>query len=281
MLVHGRRSSSRFLVRSHHTSTPIPLSPHPHTPTPADPAVIAASLQDSTDLEVSDANDAVRRTAPLPSEDDSDTRCIYAKGPFPSDSTLDALQTFFAGFGTVKHLQMRRTRGKGEHAFKGSVFVEFATKAEADGFLAAWKGESNKPAYGGVPLVNVETKTAYVARKKAEILERRAKKMGDKTTAKAAAVGARVAAEAKEGEGEGSSSSSSSSAAAEAPKAGEKRAFDRTITPGVLVKVTGLGPAATRDALSAYFAGLGEGVQAKYVDMDLSNAAAIVRFTVR
>eukprot|EP00158_Paraphelidium_tribonemae_P010389 Partr_v1_DN5710_c0_g1_i1_m2378 putative La ribonucleoprotein domain family, member 7 len=157
-----------------------------------DPAVIAASLQDSVDLEVAGDNNAVRRTHPLPSEDDSDTRCVYAKGPFPSDSTLDALQSFFAGFGAVKHLQMRRTRGKGEHTFKGSVFVEFATKAEADGFLAAWKGDA-KPAYGGVPLVNVETKTAYVTRKKAEILERRAKKMADKTTTKAAAVGARAA----------------------------------------------------------------------------------------
>jgi hypothetical protein len=271
--------------------SPAPCSRSP--PPPADPAVIAASLQDSVDLEVAGDNNAVRRTHPLPSEDDSDTRCVYAKGPFPSDSTLDALQSFFAGFGAVKHLQMRRTRGKGEHTFKGSVFVEFATKAEADGFLAAWKGDA-KPAYGGVPLVNVETKTAYVTRKKAEILERRAKKMADKTTTKAAAVGARAAkggaegaakAEGGEDAGEAASSSSSSSSAAAAeggaPKAGEKRAFDRTVTPGVLVKVAGLGPAATRDALTAYLNGLGDGVQAKYVDMDLANASAIVRFTVR
>lgn len=184
----------------------------------------------------------MRRAHALPSEDDADERSIYAKGPFPADTTLEALQAFFEPFGAVKHIQMRRTgvaskAAGGERIFKGSVFVEFASKAQAEAFLAAWKSaeEGKKPSFGGVPLLNVEAKTAYVTRKRAEALDRRAKRIAEKTSAKAA-----LAADRAEGAGGDDKDG-------EGGKKAEKKPFDRTITPGCIVKISGLGPAATRE----------------------------------
>ena len=95
----------------------------PHSRCPGVPT-IAASLEDSTELELSDDKLAVRRTRALPADDDSDERSIYAKGPFPAATTLEALQAFFGAYGTVNRVYMRRFRSK-EKVFKGSVFVEF------------------------------------------------------------------------------------------------------------------------------------------------------------
>jgi lupus La protein len=58
-----------------------------------------------------------------------DARSLYAS-PFPYDASLDALTAFFAAHGTVRCVRMRRHLSSKD--FKGSVFVEFATKEEAD-----------------------------------------------------------------------------------------------------------------------------------------------------
>lgn len=74
-----------------------------------------------------------------------DERSLYAS-PFPFDATLDALSEFFRAQGgaTVQCVRMRRHLASKD--FKGSCFVEFGSKEEADkvgvgvkvGVLPAW-----------------------------------------------------------------------------------------------------------------------------------------------
>ena len=139
---------------------------------------LPAALEDSDDLELSKDKTSVRRVKPLPSEDDSDARSVYVKAPFPTSTTLDTLQTFFAPYGPVARIHMRRTRGKDATAgiFKGSVFVEWATKDACNAFTEAVK-EEGKVLFDGRPLQTVEMKLAYFERKKAE---RDAQKAADK-----------------------------------------------------------------------------------------------------
>ena len=87
---------------------------------------MAAALEDSSELELSDDKLAIRRTRPLPADDDSDSRCIYAKAPFPATTTLEELYAFFGEHGDVRRIYMRRMRSR-EKTFKGSVFVEYGT----------------------------------------------------------------------------------------------------------------------------------------------------------
>lgn len=53
-----------------------------------------------------------------------EARSLYA-APFPFDTGLDQLQTFFSQEGAVRSVRLRRHLGTAD--FKGSVFVEFQT----------------------------------------------------------------------------------------------------------------------------------------------------------
>lgn len=102
---------------------------------------LAAALESSAELELSADKTAVRRIRPLPEDDDSENRSIYVKGPFPSTATLDQMQAFAKTLGNVKRVVMRRVRAP-EKPFKGSLFIEFATEAEAKTVVEnAAKGE--------------------------------------------------------------------------------------------------------------------------------------------
>lgn len=87
-----------------------------------------------------------------------DARSLYAR-PFPMDSDIDNLTNFFSTHAPVNCVRMRRVLGN-KH-FKGSVFVEFASQADADKVLAM------KLEYQGAEL-HLEKKLDYLARKKAE-----------------------------------------------------------------------------------------------------------------
>ncbi|CAB3989918.1 la homolog, partial [Paramuricea clavata] len=54
---------------------------------------------------------------------------------FPETTTLDELEEFFEDKGKCVNIKMRKTLGE-IRTFKGSVFVEFETKEEADAFVA-------------------------------------------------------------------------------------------------------------------------------------------------
>lgn len=82
------------------------------------------------------------------------------------DATLDALQTFAAAHGTPKRVIMRRLRSK-EKSFKGSVFIEYASPAEAEAFLQAHA--EGKVTFEGKPVEKAQAMRAYFDRKKAEV----------------------------------------------------------------------------------------------------------------
>lgn len=105
----------------------------------ADTDVIANALRksDAGLVEISEDNKKIRRVSskPLPentfeARQAAKSKTIYCKG-FPKDSSLDQLEEFFASYGKVIYLVMRKDL---ERSFKGSVFVEFSTVDEAKAF---------------------------------------------------------------------------------------------------------------------------------------------------
>lgn len=124
---------------------------------------------------------------PLPEDDTSTPRTLYAKGPFPNDVTLEALQTWAAQFGAVDRVVMRRLRNK-EKTFKGSVFVEFSDEASVAAALAA-AGKEGGVTFEGKPVEKLESYESYRARKNAERQSRIAEKAGTKAAKVAAALG--------------------------------------------------------------------------------------------
>ncbi|KAF8124376.1 hypothetical protein EV363DRAFT_1354325 [Boletus edulis] len=106
---------------------------------------ILRALKTSTQLEVDEKGDNVRRTAELQKPKDQFGRSVYAKGFGKEEPGLQQeLEAFFEQYGGVNAVRMRRVDGKKE--FKGSVFVEFADMTGVEAFLSvepkpSWKGE--------------------------------------------------------------------------------------------------------------------------------------------
>ncbi|RGP76782.1 lupus la [Fusarium longipes] len=101
-------------------------------------AVIAA-LKDSKFLELSgeEGEEEVKRKTPYQplntSKSKVEAATVYAKGfGDETPNTQFDLESFFAQFGEVKGIKLRRTN---EGLFKGSVFVTFADEEEANKFL--------------------------------------------------------------------------------------------------------------------------------------------------
>ncbi|XP_046556002.1 lupus La protein-like isoform X2 [Haliotis rubra] len=139
-----------------------------------DHGVICAALKKSASglMEVAEDNTKIRRSLDKPMPDNTkerreevSARCVYAKG-FPEDRTLDELQEFFNKQGEVESISMRRIPKTKD--FKGSVFVVFANKEDAEKFV---KAESLK--YGETELIR-SFKEDYFKRKNEE--KRQAKK---------------------------------------------------------------------------------------------------------
>ncbi|XP_067687096.1 lupus La protein-like [Haliotis asinina] len=139
-----------------------------------DCGVICAALRKSASglMEVAEDNLKIRRSPDKPIPDNTkerreemSARCVYAKG-FPEDLTLDGLQEFFSKQGPVESISMRRIPKTKD--FKGSVFVVFAKKEDAETFVNA---ESLK--YGETELIR-SFRDDYFKRKNEE--KRQAKK---------------------------------------------------------------------------------------------------------
>jgi lupus La protein len=90
---------------------------------------VAEALRASESLVVSDDGRRVRRAQPIPPLEEAaravDARSLYA-GPFPYDTTLDAVTAFFSRVAAVNCVRMRRHATSKD--FRGSVFVEFASE---------------------------------------------------------------------------------------------------------------------------------------------------------
>lgn len=116
-------------------------------------SAVVAALRDSKVLEVSgeEGSELIKRKTPYKPMSEGKAKVeassIYAKGfgEENPDTQFD-LESFFAQFGEVKGLKLRRTNNG---LFKGSVFVTFADEETAKKFIAAepkptWKGNDLK-----------------------------------------------------------------------------------------------------------------------------------------
>ncbi|KIK92873.1 hypothetical protein PAXRUDRAFT_12982 [Paxillus rubicundulus Ve08.2h10] len=100
------------------------------------PEFILRALKTSTDLEVDDKEENVRRRTEVQKPKDQFERSVYAKGFGKEEPGLQKeLEEFFEKYGKVNAVRMRRVDGKKD--FKGSVFVEFADMESVDAFLNA------------------------------------------------------------------------------------------------------------------------------------------------
>ena len=141
-----------------------------------DKDVIAGALLKSTAklLEVSEDKSKLRRNPekPLPELSDARkqeiiSRSVYIKGFPKENTTLDVLLEFLKEFGKTDNVQMRNYHDKVEDKwkFKGSIFVTFPTKDEADAFI---KLESVK--HGDEELIR-KWQADYLEEKKIEMKE--------------------------------------------------------------------------------------------------------------
>ncbi|KAK2595916.1 hypothetical protein QQS21_006511 [Conoideocrella luteorostrata] len=116
-------------------------------------SAVVAALRDSKALEISgeEGSEVVKRKTPYKPMTEGKAKVeastVYIKGfgDENPDTQFD-LESFFAQFGEVKGLKLRRTN---ENLFKGSVFVTFADEETAKKFIAAepkpsWKGHDLK-----------------------------------------------------------------------------------------------------------------------------------------
>ncbi|XP_050685458.1 la protein homolog [Leptidea sinapis] len=140
-----------------------------------DTDVIANALSKSTSglLEISEDNNKVRRNPELPIPEMNEerrkelsSRTIYAKG-FPKDAVLDDILTFFKKFNDVENIIMRRyqDRQTKKKNFKGSVFVTFKTKEQAQKLIE----EKDSLKYNDTQLI-ILWQEEYVNKKQEEYL---------------------------------------------------------------------------------------------------------------
>ncbi|KAK2613920.1 hypothetical protein N8I77_000788 [Diaporthe amygdali] len=124
---------------------------------------VVKALRDSQFLVISgdEGSETVARKVPYKSSKPGDKFpvSVYVKG-FGEEkpSTQFDIEAFFAKFGPVNAIRLRRTD---DHLFKGSVFAEFDTEEDAKAFLALdpppkWEGQDLK----------IMSKRAYVDEKK-------------------------------------------------------------------------------------------------------------------
>ncbi|XP_055701539.1 la protein homolog [Phlebotomus papatasi] len=149
-----------------------------------DPDVVCKALDKSTSapkiVEISEDRTKMRRHPenPLPEQNEEtrkevQSRTVYVKG-FPVESTIEDLLEYFQPFEKVINIQMRRRPDKkdGEtvHVFKGSCFVTFSTREQAQEFISKEKVE-----YKETDLIRM-FKADYLEKSKLEHAEEKKKK---------------------------------------------------------------------------------------------------------
>lgn len=201
------------------------------------------AIEASADLEMSSDRKQVKAAHPIPEQDDSDDRTVYIKAPFPSTSTLESLQDFAKAYGKCLRIVMRKHMG-GDKLFRGSAFFEFSTIVEANEAHALFK--TGKLTFEGRAVEKCELLKAYKNRKRIEM-----DKKHNRESKK----------EAKE-------------AKAVAPVIPE-RVFEKTLTPGVIVRLSQLGPSATMETLTGFLQQVGE---LKFAEFDPAAKTAYLRW---
>eukprot|EP01028_Stygiella_incarcerata_P004899 TRINITY_DN2123_c0_g1_i1.p1 TRINITY_DN2123_c0_g1~~TRINITY_DN2123_c0_g1_i1.p1 ORF type:complete len:387 (-),score=137.48 TRINITY_DN2123_c0_g1_i1:204-1253(-) len=179
---------------------------------------VVEAVRGSKELILSEDEKMVRRVAPLPEEDVTIPRSIYAK-KFAPDATIESISEFFAPHGTVQSVRLRRFKDK---TFKGSVYVEFLSPEEAKSVL-----EKKLSVQEGVPLIMM-TKAAHIQEMKDEM-----KKRNERRNAMKEKKGKRAEEEAEE-------------------------TFERILVPGLLLEVTSIPSKCSRDTLIEIFRQMGQ-----------------------
>lgn len=143
------------------------------------PAIIKALKKSKNKLiEISEDETEIRRdpSKPLPEMNEErraelTTRTLYMKG-FTKDTKLDDILDFFNKMTTVENVVMRNYQDKATKSwiFKGSVFVVFPTRDDAENLL---KRESVK--YGDTELIKM-WQADYYEQKRKERLEQKSQK---------------------------------------------------------------------------------------------------------
>lgn len=97
-----------------------------------DANAVAAAVEASDEVVLSDDRLSIRRKVPLPEEDLSKQRSVYVKGfdPEDPDATIDGIQEFFSRYGRVLYVRLRRDHETKQ--FKGSCFVEYEDREKAE-----------------------------------------------------------------------------------------------------------------------------------------------------
>ncbi|CAI5437637.1 unnamed protein product [Caenorhabditis angaria] len=164
-------------------------------------------------------------------------RTVYMKG-FPQDSQLDQIMSWAQQFGELENVLMRRL-GKEDRIFKGSAFVTYKTREEAE---VAQKSDAK---FGEIELVKM-MQDDYWALKNKETKESRA------------------AAKAAKG-------NKSATENAEKEKARNVARFDK----GLILAIDGLGEQATVDTIKTFFKQYGS---VGYVAHENNSSTAEIRF---
>lgn len=124
-----------------------------------DAKVVAESLLESAEVQLSADLSKVRRARGLPQADESKLTMVYLKG-FPSDATLEQLEAWGPN-GDVARYVMRRDL---KRRFKGSVFLEMKSR---DAALAIVRQHNEKPLeFHGKPLIAVMMRDDYLRKKR-------------------------------------------------------------------------------------------------------------------
>lgn len=200
--------------------------------------IVAALKTSPSLLKVSEDGTKVKRTIPLPEKIDVNELCSYAKG-FKEDTTLDEVEAFFnALLQEGEKLACVRMRRMKDRKFKGSVFLEFSTKAAAEriaGLTVKFTGQEE-------PLLMM-TKEKYMAMKKEENANKSNKKRKTEDDLD--------------------------------DSKGKEEEVDETFTEGLIVHVSGLTEEASRETIKECFEGAGAKVA--FVEYSRGQPAGYIR----
>ncbi|CEH16985.1 related to lhp1-rna binding protein [Ceraceosorus bombacis] len=113
----------------------------------------AMQLQEDPLVEVDESKTKIRRKRELVPKKDAFARSAYVKGFGEETGELQKdLEAFFAEYGDIAQVRMRRDKGRG---FKGSVFVEFHNFKELQEFVQLGQkadDDDERPKWEGHPL---------------------------------------------------------------------------------------------------------------------------------
>lgn len=258
----------------------------------ATPAALAAAVTPSTALVLDDTRALVRRATPLPPPDkipDWRTRSVYVRGWKPNtiEPTVETVREAFSPYGTVTSVRVRRWMAddKKRH-FRGSVFVEFDADEAADRVLA----EDNHTIQ--VAVADTLVDTTKMAAEAPPAASAAAPNAG--STATDAPAGPEmetitltvmsIDAHAKKKAAERAERVEKMKARAEARKGAARGGAEggtaaavpaRELTPGMVVRLTGLPAMATREDLKEAFETFGK---VAWVDYNKGDAAGHLRF---